>query len=80
MKIAVASPPFPKSIEDGLYQIEKLVKEAAAQHAEIIFFPESYIPGYPAEEFEVKVSSPEKLQAALSKVILTKIKQLVFVY
>jgi predicted amidohydrolase len=67
MKVAIASPPFPKSIEDGLYQVEKLVKEAAVQQAEIICFPESYIPGYPAEEFEVKVAPPEKLQAALDK-------------
>jgi len=67
MKVAIASPPFPKSIEDALFQVEKLVKEASEQQAEIICFPESYIPGYPAEEFEVEVSSPEKLQAALDK-------------
>ena len=65
MKIALASPPFPKSIEDGLMQIEKLVKDAAQQHAEIICFPESYIPGYPAAEFRIEKSTPENLQAAL---------------
>ena len=52
MKIALASPPFPKSIDDGLLQIEKLIKDAVKEQAEIICFPESYIPGYPAEEFE----------------------------
>ena len=52
MKVAIASPPYPKSIEDGLSQVEKMVKEAAEQQAEIICFPESYIPGYPTEEFE----------------------------
>lgn len=67
MKIAIASPPFPKSIEDGLQQVEKLVKDAAAHGAEIICFPESYIPGYPAEEFEVEFSSPKKMQAALDR-------------
>lgn len=67
MKVAIASPPYPKSIEDGLSQVEKMVKEAAEQHAEIICFPESYIPGYPTEEFEVEISSPGKLQAALDK-------------
>jgi predicted amidohydrolase len=67
MKIALASPPFPKSISDGLYWVEKLVKAAAKQQAEIICFPESYIPGYPAEEFEIEERSPEKLQAALNK-------------
>jgi predicted amidohydrolase len=68
MKIALASPPFPKSISDGLEQIEKLVKDAAAQQAEIICFPESYIPGYPAAEFEVEKSTPDKLESALQKV------------
>lgn len=67
MKIALASPPFPKSINDGLVQIEKLVKDAAAQQAEIICFPESYIPGYPAAEFEVEKSTPKNLQIALEK-------------
>ena len=67
MKIAVASPPYPKSIEDGLLQVETLVKQAAAQQAEIICFPESYIPGYPMEEFTPEVGTPAKLQAALAK-------------
>ena len=68
MKIALASPPFPKSINDGLYWVEKLVKEAVLEHAEIICFPESYIPGYPGAEFEVEERSPEKLESALKKV------------
>jgi predicted amidohydrolase len=67
MKVAIASPSYPTSIKDGLLQVEKLVKEAAKQQAEIICFPESYIPGYPAEEFEVEASSPKKLQTALNK-------------
>jgi predicted amidohydrolase len=67
MKVAIASPPYPKSIEDGLSQVEKLVKDAAAQQVEIICFPESYIPGYPTEESKIEVSSPKKLQAALDK-------------
>ncbi|KAA9036511.1 carbon-nitrogen hydrolase family protein [Ginsengibacter hankyongi] len=68
MKIALASPPFPKSIADGLLQIEKLIKDAVNEQAEIICFPESYIPGYPAEEFQVEKSSPEKMRSALDKV------------
>jgi predicted amidohydrolase len=67
MKIAIATPPFPKSIADGLMQVEKLVKEAAAQQAEIICFPESYIPGYPMPEYSIEEGSPEKMEAALKK-------------
>ena len=67
MKIAIASPPFPKSINDGLHWLEKLVKEAALKNAEIICFPESFIPGYPLEGHEVEQCSPEKLMTALDK-------------
>jgi len=68
MKVAVASPPFPKSINDGVFWIEKLVKEAAEQQAEIVCFPESYLPGYRLEEFMVEEHSPEKLKTALHEV------------
>ncbi|MCC8426533.1 carbon-nitrogen hydrolase family protein [Mucilaginibacter sp. UR6-11] len=67
MKIGIASPPFPKSISDGLYWLEKLVKNAAEKQAEIVCFPESYIPGYPLEELTIETSSPEKMQHALEK-------------
>lgn len=68
MKVALASPPFPDSIKDGLYWIEKLIKDASAQQAAIICFPESYIPGYPGLEFKAEERSPEKLQYALNEV------------
>lgn len=68
MKVALASPPFPTSINNGLLQVEKLIKEAINDQAEIICFPESYIPGYPLEECKVKKAAPEKLKAALEKV------------
>lgn len=68
MKVALASPPFPKSIADGLYQAEKLIKDATEKGAEIICFPESYIPGYPLQGHEVEKHTPEKLQSALAEV------------
>ncbi|EHQ28808.1 carbon-nitrogen hydrolase family protein [Mucilaginibacter paludis] len=68
MKIALASPPFPKSINDGLYWLEKLVKDAVAQKAEIICFPESYLPGYPGMGYATEDRTPEKLQSALDNV------------
>lgn len=70
MKVAVASPPFPKSINDGLYWLEKLTQEASAKKADVICFPESFIPGYPLEENQVEQGSAEKLQAALDKASL----------
>jgi predicted amidohydrolase len=68
MKVALASPPFPKSIADGLYWLEKLVKEAVKEKAEIICFPESYIPGYPGMEYNAEDRTQEKLQSALNRI------------
>jgi predicted amidohydrolase len=68
MKVALASPPFPRSINDGLAIIERLVKDAAAKQAEIICFPESFIPGYPLADFKVEKASAEELQEALNRV------------
>jgi len=68
MKIAVASPPFPKSIDDGVYQLEILVKDAVAQGARIVCFPESYLPGYPGMDYPAADRTPEKLRAALQSV------------
>lgn len=68
MKVAVASPPFPRSLEDGLYWLDKLLKEAADAGACIICFPESYLPGYPGMEYRPEDRTPERLQWALHEV------------
>ncbi|SDE21021.1 Predicted amidohydrolase [Mucilaginibacter pineti] len=68
MKIALASPPYPRSITDGLLWVEKLAKEAAEQQAEIICFPETYLPGYPGMGASPADSAPEKMQRTLNNV------------
>jgi 5-aminopentanamidase len=68
MKIALASPPFPTSLEDGLYWLDHLAGKAAEQHAEIICFPESYLPGYPGMPYPATDRTAAKLQQALDKV------------
>jgi predicted amidohydrolase len=67
MKIAIASPPFPKSIADGLYWLDKLSKEAREKRASLVCFPESFIPGYPLPELSIEATSPQKLTDALIK-------------
>ena len=67
MKIALASPTFSHSIDECLSQLEKLVKNAAQKQAEIICFPETYIPGYPTTEFKTEKSIPENMQYALQQ-------------
>lgn len=68
MKIALASPPIPESINDGLFWLEKLVKDAKEESAEIICFPESYLPGYPGMKYPAEDRSQESLQSALTTV------------
>ena len=68
MKIAVATPPIIKGLKDGLYWLQRLVEDAAAREAEIVCFPESYLPGYPGMEYQEEDRSPENLQLALEEV------------
>ena len=67
MKIALASPSYPKSIDDGIKQLQAMVEDAAKQSATIICFPETYIPGYPLDLNNAKKTSPEVLKDALQK-------------
>lgn len=53
MIIALASPGVATSLEDGLARIERLVGEAATQHARIVCFPEAYLPGLRGQDFDV---------------------------
>ncbi|PJJ83870.1 carbon-nitrogen hydrolase family protein [Mucilaginibacter auburnensis] len=67
MKIALASPTFPTSVNDGLHQLKQMAQEASAQGAKIICFPESFLPGYPYEEFEIEKRTPQQLEQALKE-------------
>jgi predicted amidohydrolase len=53
MIIALASPRVASSIEDGVDGIKRFMSEAAAQGAEIICFPEAYLPGLRGQDFDV---------------------------
>src|ERR1700726_205145 len=53
MIIALASPRIASSIDEGLDKIKRLLSEAAAQGAEIVCFPEAYLPGLRGQDFEV---------------------------
>jgi predicted amidohydrolase len=73
MKIALASPPYPASIKDGLEWVEKLTKEAALQQGAIICFPEFYIRGYPGMGADPAERTPDQLEAALQAVLRTAV-------
>lgn len=68
MKIALACAPFPTSLNEGLYWLENLVTEAAGSEADIICFPESFLPGYPGMGYAVEDQSAQRLKAALDQV------------
>jgi predicted amidohydrolase len=53
MIIALASPRIASSIDDGLDKIKRLLTEASTQGAEIVCFPEAYLPGLRGQDFEV---------------------------
>ena len=53
MIIALASPCIAASLDDGLDRIKRLLSEASDQGAEIVCFPEAYLPGLRGQDFEV---------------------------
>ena len=65
IRIALASPPFPKSVDDAMSWVEKHVERAAESRAEIICFPESYVPGMRGIDAPVPPHSAEALRSAL---------------
>lgn len=67
MKIACATPHYPKNLENGIAEIEKWTKQAVEKGAEIICFPESYLPGYPFGCDHLVNISSEQLQQALEQ-------------
>ena len=54
MIIALASPRFATSLDEGLEKVKQLQSEASAQGAEIVCFPEAYLPGLRGQGFEVR--------------------------
>lgn len=53
MIIALASPGVATTLDEGLARIKWFLSEASAQGAEIVCFPEAYIPGLRGQDFEV---------------------------
>lgn len=71
MKIALASPPFPSSLQDGLDYLREYACEASLQKARIICFPESFLPGYPGMGYSEDEDSPEQMDSALREACKT---------
>jgi len=68
MIIALASPRVASTLDDGLEKIKRLMSEASAQGAEIVCFPEAYLPGLRGQDFEVLPWDQTEQERALQAV------------
>jgi predicted amidohydrolase len=68
LKIALASCPFPISMDAGLKAAEISIVKASQQNADVICFPESYLPGMRGIGMDIEPHQPEKLKEALEQV------------
>jgi predicted amidohydrolase len=68
MIIALASPRVASSLDEGLDKVKRLLAEASAQGAEIICFPEAYLPGLRGQDFEVAPFDRSEQERALATV------------
>jgi len=68
MIIGLASPRVASTLDDGLDRIERLLSEAASQGAEIVCFPEAYLPGLRGQDFEVPPFDQAQQERALQAV------------
>lgn len=68
MIIALASPRVAASLDDGLARINRLMAEASAQEAEVVCFPEAYLPGLRGQDFPVWNYDADAQERALQEV------------
>ncbi|HWP45354.1 MAG TPA: carbon-nitrogen hydrolase family protein [Blastocatellia bacterium] len=68
MIIALASPSVASSLDEGLDKVRRLLLEASGRGAEIVCFPEAYLPGLRGQDFEVYPFDQAAQQRALEHV------------
>lgn len=68
LRLALASPPVSGSIEKALPWVEKYIAEAAAKGADILCFPEAYVPGLRGADFSVDAHDPAGLREARDRI------------
>src|SRR6266849_4161349 len=68
MIIALASPCIASALDEGLGKIKQSLSEASAQSAEIVCFPEAYLPGLRGQDFEVPLFDQAQQERVLQAV------------
>lgn len=68
MIIGLASPRIASSVDEAMRKIEHCIADAAARGAEIVCFPEAYLPGLRVLDFEVPPFDRSRQERALDEV------------
>ncbi len=68
MIIALASPRVASTLDEGLEKVSRLQSVASAHGAEIVCFPEAYLPGLRGQDFEVVPFDQSEHERALRAV------------
>ena len=68
LRIALASPPVSGSVDAAMPWVERFIAEAADTEADIVCFPECYIPGLRGQDFAVEAHDPARLATARERV------------
>jgi len=74
VRIALANLRFPETPEKSVAAAERAIAEAAAERAEIVCFPECFVPGYRAKNRNVPPANAEFLDQAWKRVALAAAK------
>jgi predicted amidohydrolase len=74
IRIALANIRFPQSPDDSVRLVEQSIVQAAAEKADIICFPECYVPGHRAPGKSVPPPDPKFLENAWRSVAATAAK------
>jgi predicted amidohydrolase len=68
VRVAVAAPAFPQSIDAALEAVGMHAADAAAKGASVLCFPETFLPGYPDPALGRKPASREELKAGVERI------------
>lgn len=78
-RIALANLPFPSTPDESVALAEDAIAQAAVERAELVCFPECFVPGYRAPGKRVPPPDPGFLERAWSAVTAAAAKAKVFV-
>src|SRR4051812_28554123 len=68
VRLALANIPFPESPQKAVEHVAQAIRDAARERADIVCFPECYVPGYRAPHTKVPPIDPAFLERAWTHV------------